>query len=181
MLFVFIFFPVARIEIGYSLNKPKVNINQITPIDTDFGILIPKIGANSKIVPNVDPFNSGIYQAALTKGVAQAKGSASPNEIGNMFLFSHSSANILEASKYNSVFYLLSKLEKNDEIYIYYKNVKYKYKITDKKIVDAKDVSYLNRQSSTINRQSSSLTLMTCWPPGTTYKRLLVIATLSKN
>lgn len=175
-LFIFIFFPVAKVEINYNLNKPKANINQITPLDKDFGIVIPKIGANAKIIPNVDPYNSNIYQAALTKGVAQAKGSASPSEIGNMFLFSHSSANILEAGRYNSIFYLLSKLEKNDEIHIFYKNVKYKYAVSEIKIVDAKDISYLKRQPSTINHQSSSLTLMTCWPAGTTYKRLLVIA-----
>lgn len=171
ILFVFIFFPVAKVEIGYNLNKPKVNINKITPVDKNFGIVIPKIGANSKIVPNVDPYNSNIYQVALTKGVAQAKGTVTPDRIGNMFLFSHSSANILEASRYNSVFYLLSKLETNDEIYIYYKGTKYKYKVTDKKIVDAKDVSYLNPKS-----EIRTLTLMTCWPAGTTYKRLLVIA-----
>lgn len=168
-LFIFIFAPVAKVEIKYALNKPKAF--DIKPLDKEFGIVIPKINANTKIIANVDPYNSGIYQAALTKGVAKAKGTVNPNEIGNMFLFSHSSANILEATRYNSVFYLLSKLEKNDEIYIYYKNVKYKYKVTDKKIVDSKDVSYLNPKSD-----MKILTLMTCWPAGTNYKRLLVIA-----
>lgn len=178
-LFIFIFAPVANVEIKYALNKSKAS--DIKPLDKKFGIVIPKINANAKIIANVDPFNPSIYQVALTKGVAQAKGTANPNEIGNMFIFSHSSVNLLEATKYNSVFYLLSKLEKNDEIDIYYKNEKYKYKVTDKKIVSANDVSYLNRQPSIINPQSSTLTLMTCWPPGTNYKRLLIIATLSKD
>ena len=170
-LFIFIFAPVANEEVKYALNKPK--IPDIKPLDKEFGIVIPKIGANAKIIANIDPYNSGIYQTALTKGVAQAKGSAMPDEIGSMFLFSHSSANILEAGRYNSVFYLLSKLEKKDVIYIYYKNKKYKYAVTAKKIVDAKDVSYLNPKSKV-----STLTLMTCWPPGTTLKRLLIIAGL---
>lgn len=170
-LFVWIFAPVAKVEINYSLNKPKATISEIKPADKTFGIVIPKIGANAKIVANVDPYNSGIYQAALTKGVAQAKGTTNPSQIGNMFLFSHSSANILEAGRYNSIFYLLSKLEKDDEIYVYYKNVKYKYKVSEIKIVAAKDVSYLNPKS-----EVRTLTLMTCWPPGTTYKRLLIIA-----
>jgi sortase A len=169
--FIFIFLPVAKVEINYNFNKPKAGVNQITPIDKDFGIVIPKIGANSKIVPNVDPYDSNIYQRALTKGVAQAKGTASPNQKGNMFLFSHSSANILEAGRYNSIFYLLSKLEKNDEIYIYYKGEKYKYEVTDKKVVDAKNISYLSGKSN-----EEILTLMTCWPAGTSYKRLIVIA-----
>lgn len=171
VLFVYIFTPVANVEINYNLNKPKAAISEIKPVDKNFGIVIPKIGANAKIVAQIDPFNSNIYQAALTKGVAQAKGSAFPDVIGNMFIFSHSSANLLEARNYNSVFYLLSKLQKNDEIYIYYKNIRYKYKVSEIKIVDAKDISYLSPVS-----EVRTLTLMTCWPAGTNYKRLLVVA-----
>ena len=174
-LFLLIFFSVAKVELDYNLNKPKATINQINPVDKNFGIIIPKIGANAKIVAQVDPFNSNIYQVALTKGVAQAKGSAYPDTIGNMFIFSHSSANILEARSYNSVFYLLSKLKKDDEIYIYYKGQKYKYQVTEIKMVDAKEVSYLNP-----NSEVKTLILMTCWPPGTTFKRLLVIAQINK-
>jgi LPXTG-site transpeptidase (sortase) family protein len=169
MLFVFIFFPVAKVEVNYALNKPK-NL-EIKPIDKEFGIVIPKIGANARIIAQVDPYNSNIYKVALTKGVAQAKGTALPTQTGNMFLFSHSSANLLEAKTYNSVFYLLSKLHKNDELFIFYQGTKYIYKVSDTKLVDAKDVFYLNPKS-----EVKTLTLMTCWPAGTTYKRLLVIA-----
>jgi sortase A len=171
ILFIFILYPVAKVEINYNLNKPKVSINDIKPIDKEFGIVIPKIGANSKIIPNVDPYNSYVYQVALTKGVAQAKGTTTPIENGNMFLFSHSSANLLEAGRYNSIFYLLSKLEEKDEIFIYYKDKRYKYTVTDKKIVDAKNVSYLTKKTN-----KKILTLMTCWPAGTSYKRLIVEA-----
>lgn len=169
VLLVFIFFPVAKVEIEYNLNKPKTT--EIKPVDKEFGIVIPKIGANSKIIKDVDPYNSYVYQVALTKGIAQAKGTVTPDKIGNMFLFSHSSVNLLEATRFNSIFYLLSKLEKSDEVYIYYKDTKYKYKVTDIKIVDAKDVSYLSGKSD-----KKTLILMTCWPAGTNYKRLLVIA-----
>jgi len=172
LLLILIFLPIAKVEFSYNLNQPHLKINEIKPIDRDFGIVIPKIGANAKIIADVNPYNASIYQLALTKGVAQALGSAKPNETGNMFIFSHSSVNLLEAARYNSVFYLLAKLQKNDEIYIYYKNVRYTYKVSDIKIVDAKEVSYLSPESKT-----KTLTLMTCWPEGTTYKRLLVIAT----
>lgn len=171
ILFIFILYPVAKVEINYNLNKPKTSINDIKPVDKTFGIVIPKIGANSKIISNVDPYNSYIYQVALTKGVAQAKGTTVPTENGNMFLFSHSSANIIGAGRYNSIFYLLSKLEEKDEVFIYYKNKRYKYKVSGKKIVDAKDVSYLNKKT-----KNKILTLMTCWPTGTNYKRLIIEA-----
>lgn len=169
VLFFYIFAPVAKVEVDYALNKPK-NL-EIKPIDKEFGIVIPKIGANAKIVAQVDPYNANIYQVALTKGVAQAKGTSFPDKVGNMFLFSHSSANILEATRYNSVFYLLSKLKKDDEVDVYYKQKKYKYKVSEVKLVDSKEVSYLNP-----NSESRTLTMMTCWPAGTTYKRLLIIA-----
>jgi LPXTG-site transpeptidase (sortase) family protein len=172
ILFTYIFWPVLNVEVSYNLNKPQTKINEINPVDKSFGIIIPKIGANARVIPDVDPFDSSVYQVALAKGVAQAKGTARPDQIGNMFLFSHSSANLLEANRYNSVFYLLSKLEKNDEIYIYYKNLKYKYIVSGKKLVDAKDISYLNPASKV-----KSLILMTCWPPGTNFERLLIFAT----
>jgi sortase A len=173
ILLVLIFLPVANVEINYKLNTSRNVIKQINPIDKDFGIVIPKIGANAKVIPQVDPYDSRIYQVALTKGVAHAKGTALPNQIGNMFIFSHSSVNLLDASRYNSVFFLLSKLKKNDEIDIYYKGAKYKYQVEDLKTVEAKDVSYLSP-----NSEVQTLTLMTCWPPGTTLKRLVVISKL---
>jgi LPXTG-site transpeptidase (sortase) family protein len=169
ILLIYIFAPVANVEINYAINKPKSS--EIKQIDKDFGIVIPKINASAKIIAQVDPYNSNVYQVALSKGVAQAKGSTFPNQIGNMFLFSHSSANLLDATRYNSVFFLLSKLEKNDKIDIYYKKIKYEYKVKEIKIIDAKEVSYLSSVSKT-----KTLTLMTCWPPGTTLKRLLIIA-----
>lgn len=183
-----IFYPVIKLELSYRLLGPGKAVvallgqtskgeNVISPIDKEFGIVIPKIRANAKIIPSVNPFKEKEYQAALTRGVAHAKGTAFPGEGKNIFLFSHSSVDFYEAAKYNSIFYLLDKLQKDDEIYIFYKSGKYKYKVVDKKIVNAKDVSYLNpiRQSA-----DEQLILMTCWPPGTTLKRLLVIGEVSK-
>jgi LPXTG-site transpeptidase (sortase) family protein len=169
VLFTYIFAPVAKVEINYAINKS--NSSETKPVEKDFGIVIPKINASAKIIPQVDPYNSNVYQLALSRGVAQAKGSTFPDQIGNMFLFSHSSANLLDATRYNSVFFLLSKLKKNDKIDIYYKEIKYEYRVKEIKIIGAKEVSYLSSISKT-----KTLTLMTCWPPGTTLKRLLIIA-----
>ncbi len=169
-IFFLTFAPVIQEEVRYTVAKPKV----VAPVDTEFGIVIPKIGASAKVIPNVDPYNESAYQWALTKGVAQAKGTALPYQNGNVFIFAHSAGNFYEANRFNAVFYLLTKLEKGDEIDLYYKGTKYQYKVTDKKLVDASDVSYLSGKSP-----ERTLTLMTCWPPGTTLKRLIVIGKLS--
>lgn len=170
VIFTLIFYPVFKVELNYDLQAGN-NLKKIEPLDKNFGIVIPKISANAKVIANINPYSEKEYQWALTKGVAQAKGTVNPGEVGNIFLFSHSSVNFFEASRYNSIFYLLSKLESQDEIDLYYQGQKYVYKVTDKKTVDASNIQYLTGKSN-----GKTLTLMTCWPPGTTYKRLLVIA-----
>ena len=167
-LLIFIYWPVAKVEVNYRVGTSQV---ELQPVDTDFGIVIPKIGANAKVIAKVDPYNSLVYQRALTQGVAHAKTSSLPGQPGNVFIFSHSSVNFYEASRYNSIFYLLNKLEPGDEIRLYYQGQPIIYRVSETKIVSSSAVNYLQAGTG-----ESSLTLMTCWPAGTTYKRLLVIA-----
>lgn len=166
------FFPLVKNEVAYQVRKKEYYTpKEIVPIDKDFGIVIPKIGANSKVIKDVDPFNPAVYQKALSYGVAHAKRTSLPGMGGNMFLFSHSSSDFLTARRYNSIFYLLSKLNPNDRIDIYFEQNKYAYSVFSKKIVEADDLSYLAS-----NSRQDILTLMTCWPPGTSLRRLIVQA-----
>jgi len=143
----------------------------IVPKNTDFGIVIPKIRANSVIHEGIDWRDSQVYQKALQTGIAQAEGTSTPDKPGNMFLFAHSGVDFYEAIRYNAEFYLLNKLEQGDEIDVFYKNQKYLYAVRETKIVASDEVDYLTKQWN-----QKTVTLMTCWPPGTTYKRLIVIA-----
>ena len=143
------------------------------PADSDFGIVIPKIRANAKIVPDVDTQDSSQYQKALTQGVAHAKGTAYPGEIGNVFLFAHSGADLYEASRFNAVFYLLSKLDTGDTVYVFYQGKRYTYQVTSQERVDADNVNYMDSEKASGKK---TLTLMTCWPAGTTLKRLMIVA-----
>lgn len=153
-----------------SVNFKKTEV--LVPIDVNFSIVVPKIAANAKILANVDSTDEKKYLPALEKGVAHAQGTAFPGEGGHIFLFAHSTDYFWNIGSYNAVFYLLGKLEKGDEVNIFYKGQRYVYKVIDKKIVDPKQVEYLTRKSN-----KEFLTLQTCWPPGTTFKRLLVFAT----
>jgi len=165
------FAPVVKSEIKYQANKNKTP--ELTPVNTDFSIVIPKINANTKVIKNVDPYNSSVYQQALTQGVAHASGTATPDTFGNTFIFAHSAGNWYQANQYNAVFYLLNKLVVGDQIYIYYQNQKYIYLVKELKFVAPTDVKLMNQELS-----KHQLTLMTCWPPGTTLKRLIIIAEL---
>ncbi len=174
ILLSLIFYPVAQEEIRYyakQLQNVPVKEQAIEPIDKEFGIVVPKINANAKVIKNVNTRDESAYQRALTKGVAHARGSSFPNEAGNVFLFAHSSDNFYNANRYNSVFYLLTKLEKGDDILLYFDEEKYAYRVDAKRIVNPESVAYMSGVA-----KSKKLTLMTCWPPGTTLKRLIIEA-----
>jgi sortase A len=164
--------PTNNVPKGFLAKAFNIKpIEILVPDDPNFSIIIPKIGANSKIISNVDPSNEDEYLAALKKGVAQAEGTAYPGEGGHIFLFAHSTDYFWNVGAYNAVFYLLYKLQKNDEVDLFFQGQRYVYRVIGSQVVDPSQVQYLTRKT---NREF--LTLQTCWPPGTTLKRLLVFA-----
>ena len=149
-----------------SSNNTNINF-----VDSSFGIFIPKINANAKILENIDPFNPIEYDNALKNGIAHAKGSSLPGDSGNIFLFAHSATDFYKNSKLNVKFYLLSKLVKGDLIYISFKGKTTKYVVENLNKVDKNEIKYIGNYLD-----KNSLTLMTCWPIGIDYKRLIVTA-----
>lgn len=150
---------------------PKEQI--LIPSDTDFSITIPKIGASAKIFPNVDPTREDEFLPVLQKGIAHARGTVFPGFSGNTYLFAHSTDNWWNVGRYNAVFYLLKNLEKGDDVTVFFENVRHDYVVTDSFVTEADDVSLLVSEQSGDER----LILQSCWPPGTTWKRQIVIAT----
>lgn len=182
LILCFVFFPILWLEFGYTRHSYQSSTPRsvsapsptpVKPASLDFGIVIPKINANAPIIKNVDAFDSNAYQQSLAKGIAHAKGTSTPDTAGNTFLFAHSAENWLNANRYNAVFYLLYKLEKGDTFSVYYQGKEYVYKIEEKKTVSAEKVDVMKASA-----YPRSVTLMTCWPPGTTFQRLLVIGSL---
>ena len=196
---IFLLTPFVYTELQFQLNPPEpqeeINLSEITivdsvvdtptftkllndkyvnkldPVNTDYALVIPKIGVNSAVVANVDPGNKEEYVAALKQGAAHAKGTALPNEYGSKYIFAHSTDNFWNVTNYNAVFYLLKDLEPKDKIYIVYNGTLYPYQVSEKRVVNADDTYFLKP-----NNLDNRLILQTCWPPGTTWKRMLVFA-----
>lgn len=190
-IFAFLTFrPILSTEVDYIVNKPdvqkveiKVNTvpetkkeDNIVFLNPNFGISIPKIGANADVIFNVDPYNAVEYNKALENGVAHAKGTSLPGQQGNVFLFAHSAVNFYESRKYNVYFYLLGKLKKGDNVYISYQTKLYKYEVEEVKIVDKSEVKYMSAY-----KDYDTLTLMTCWPAGLDINRMIVTAKEVQN
>lgn len=144
----------------------------LTPKDTTFSIIIPKIGATAKIYPNVDPVSETEFLPILQKGVAHAKGTVFPGMNGNIYLFAHSTDNWWNVGRYNAVFYLLKELSPGDEIDVFFEDRRYNYIVQGSTILDPDDTSFLVNSRG----EKQQLIMQTCWPPGTTWKRLYVTA-----
>jgi LPXTG-site transpeptidase (sortase) family protein len=143
----------------------------ISPVSTQFGIVIPKIGANAPVIINVNPGNPDEYLPELQRGVAHSLGTVVPGVPGNIFLFAHSTDAFWNVGRYNAIFFLLKELTNGDEIDMFYQGIRHIYRVVNQVVVDPSDVQYLTHPLP-----YEQLTLQTCWPPGTTLKRLIVMA-----
>ncbi|MBM2821231.1 MAG: putative sortase, partial [Candidatus Berkelbacteria bacterium] len=100
------------------------------------------------------------------------KGSSKPGEGSNIFIFGHSSFYFWSPGDYKEVFRHLDELQNDDEIIIWYNQKEYKYKISESKVVYPDEVDVIKPT------KEEQVSLMTCVPPGTTLKRLIVIGKL---
>lgn len=154
-----VFLPEFRVDLRGRFAKHDVN-----------GIYIPKVQVDAEIIYNVDPNNQNAYTTALKKGIAHASGTALPDNGGLGYYFAHSTTPNL-ISQYNAVFYLLGKLEKGDDIFVWQQGKRFMYRVAEKTLTDPNDVSFLNK-----SYEKETIVLQTCWPPGTTVKRMVVFA-----
>lgn len=147
-------------------------------IDTKVGpepkIIIPKINVDAPVVYGVGSLEENVIQTALRDGVVQYPlpgANSVPGQAGNTVLLGHSSNDVFDSGKYKFVFVLLERLEKGDTFYVNYQGTRYTYRITNKEVVNPNEIGKL-----VISTDRPLATLVTCVPPGTALKRLLVYA-----
>lgn len=133
-------------------------------------LAIPKIDLNAPIIWETEPAN---IIKELDFGVAHYKGTALPDQEGNVFITGHSSNYWWSRSSYNTVFALLDKLNNGDEIVLSYQEKTYQYRVREKLIVNPDNVSVMQQTPG-----EHILTLMTCYPVGTNRQRLIIKADL---
>lgn len=131
-----------------------------------YSISIPRINITDAVVSNAD--------SDLTKHLVQFNSDSFPGALGNVIIFGHSTLpQLFKDSDYKTIFSSLYKLRVGDTINIDYENKKYVYKVMQSLVVEADDTSILAQDFS-----GSTITIITCTPPGTVWKRLVVKAKL---
>lgn len=146
----------------------------IEPSNKSFSLVIEKLGLSVPIVPNVSVSNQDKYMKSLQNGVAHAITSDFPSEsLGNTYLFAHSGFDLRLLGRYSRSFNLIDKLKKGDLINVIYDNKNFEYKVISNEIVKGWDTNPLNKLV-----MNPTLTLQSCYPPGTTLNRIVVTAVL---
>lgn len=133
-----------------------------------YTVSIPKIGIEDAAVSTMD--------TDLASHLVHFPGTAVPPERGTAAVFGHSTLPYLyDRNNYKTIFARIHEVTIDDTIIVSVNDTLYTYKIFAIEITDAEDSSYLAQ-----NYDASYLYIITCTPPGTTWKRLIVKARLEK-
>ncbi len=112
----------------------------------------------------------------LSKHLVNYQGTSTPPNLGNSVIFGHSTLpQLYDPTDYKTIFANVLKLKIGDDIFTNVNGVKYNYKIFNIYVVDANDTSIFTQ-----TYDNSYITIVTCTPPGTVWKRLIIKARLEK-
>ena len=133
--------PEEIVKTDQSENTTKENYN----ITYTAILEIPKISLKRGVVDSTKNFKSINYAISVDNS------SQYPNENGNFILYSHSgNSNI-------AFFNRLNNLELNDDIYVYYNGIKYRYSVRNKY-----DIEKTGKAKVISRKDDKYITLITC-------------------
>lgn len=199
----FAFFPIINFQIAYSTQLKQIidplstkstnqNSSLLGKISTDYTQLtnwfvddyeVPdQLVSNSQSTYYLSIPKLNIKDAVVTLGSMDLKKSliqypqtALPGQLGNTVVFGHSVLpQFFSPKNYLTIFSTLYKLKQGDEIILNYDRSEYKYIIEEMFEVKPTNLSVLEQRFD-----NKTLTLITCSPPGTYLRRLIIKAQLS--
>jgi len=130
-------------------------------------ISIPKLNIKDAVVT--------LGSMDLKKSLIQYPQTALPGQLGNTVIFGHSVLpQFFNPKNYLTIFSTLYKLKQGDEIIIQYDRLDYKYVVEEMFEVKPTNLSVLEQRFD-----DKTLTLITCSPPGTYLRRLIIKAKLA--
>lgn len=154
-----------------SASTPLIISKDSTPSTSTPEVIIPKINVEIPVNYDQKTTDESVIENALETGVVHYPTTVRPGETGNAAFFGHSSNNIFNKGKYKFAFVLLRTLVPGDTFYLTYHKKTYIYKVISRKVVDPSEVGVLGP----VPGQAATATLITCDPPGTSLKRLVVV------
>lgn len=160
--------PTSNIVNGLDYSRasnwfPSGDVAQKTknPI-TSYSLSIPKLGIQDAVVSTTSD--------DLFKNLVHYGGSELPGKLGNAVVFGHSTLpQLYDPKNYKAIFSTLHTLKIGDQLSINIDGVLYNFSILGIKVIEANDISVLAQ-----DYKDRFLTIITCTPPGTYWKRLVI-------
>lgn len=147
---------------------PKASPQKLDSSINSYFITIPRL--------KIDNALAQVGSEDLNKSLIHWGGSAIPGDYGTAVVFGHSSLVWLYNPKdYYTIFSKLPELNLGDDIYFNVGNATYRYKVEEMRVTSPDDLSVLEQKYD-----DRYVTLITCVPPGTYLKRLVVKARMVK-
>ncbi len=148
---------------------PGYKYQKGTPIVDSYYMSIPKLNITNAVVSATDD--------DLAKHLVNFGGTTIPPEKGNAVVFGHSTLPwLFNQNNYKTIFARAYELQVGDNIYVTVSGATYKYTIYNITVVSPNDTSVLEQDYN-----QNLLTLITCTPPGTTWKRLVIRSRLTQS
>lgn len=206
LLFLSVVFPIVQFQLEYSTKFNQIlnplsnqfynqNGSVLGDLNTDYTELSNWFVNDSEVVSSSSPSSLittyyvsipklKIEQAAvifgstdLKKSLIQYPKTALPGQFGSPVIFGHSVLpQFFNPKSYITIFSTLHKLNQGDAIYIDYDHIRYKYVVEEMYEVQPTDLSVLEQRFD-----GRYLTLVTCSPPGTYLRRLVIKAQITDN
>lgn len=134
---------------------------------TSYKISIPALKITDAVVE--------VGSMDLKKSLIQYPQTALPGQFGNGVVFGHSVLpQFFNSKSYLTIFSTLYRLKQGDVIFIDYDNIRYKYLVAEMYEVEPTDLSVLEQRYD-----GRYFSLITCSPPGTVLRRLVVKAQIT--
>lgn len=147
---------------------PKMTLKNNVPKVDSYFLSIPKLRISGALVSTLD-YN-------IDNHLINYPGTAVPADNGNAVIIGHSTLpQLFNPKDYKTIFANAYQLKEGDEIIAKFDNISYTYKIENIRIVDPDDTSAFVQTFD-----NSYITIITCTPPGTVWKRLIIKAALQK-
>lgn len=137
-----------------------------------------RVSSYTLSLPKLKIFQATVIIGAeeLEKSLIHYGGTALPGEMGSAVIFGHSVLpQFFDPKNYKTIFSTLHTLKIGDEVLVNFDGVEYKYKVFETEIVEPTNISVLEQKYD-----DSYLLLITCTPPGTYWKRLVVKTKIEK-
>lgn len=198
-ILIWVLYPILAFELFYSPKFVKL-ISPVSPeiiqqsqifeysqvlgtTNTDFtkaSVWFPK-AINIKLAVSTSSYNLSIPKLRINNATVMVGGEdlskslihftgPQPGNYGNPVIFGHSTIPWLyNPQDYKTIFSKLPDLERGDDIFITSDNITYRYQVIDMRVTSPDDLTVLEQ-----NYDSAYITLVTCVPPGTYLKRLVV-------